>query len=191
MSSVSVEAAVVSWPSHFCGITLMEFLDNCQTDYLHFLEVLQANYSPLSKFPFCLCHPECFFCLWWWTLNRYPLCSAQSYWSLKRSTWAGGRKIPWTEEPGGLQSMGSLRVVHDWATSLSLFTFMHWRRNWQPTPVFLPGESQGRGSLMGCRPWGRTVLDTTEATQQRQRQRQCHKPRKIDIQISRKIQTIS
>jgi len=52
-------------------------------------------------------------------------------------------KIPWTEEPGGLQSMGSLRVGHDWATSLSLFTFMHWRRKWQPTPVFLPGESQG------------------------------------------------
>ena len=58
-------------------------------------------------------------------------------------------KIPWTEEPGRLQSMGSLRVGHDWATSLSLFTFMHWRRKWQPTPVFLPGESQGRGSLVG------------------------------------------
>ena len=55
-------------------------------------------------------------------------------------------KIPWTEEPGGLQSMGSLRVGHDWATSLSLFTFTHWRRKWQPTPVFLPGESQGRGA---------------------------------------------
>ena len=48
-----------------------------------------------------------------------------------------------TEEPGRLQSMGSLRVGHDWATSLSLFAFMHWRRKWQPTPVFLPGESQG------------------------------------------------
>ena len=60
-------------------------------------------------------------------------------------------KIPWTEEPGGLQSMGSLRVGHNWATSLSLFTFMHWRRKWQRTPVFLPGESQGRGSLVGCR----------------------------------------
>ena len=58
-------------------------------------------------------------------------------------------KIPWMEEPGRLQSMGSLRVGYDWATSLSLFTFMHWRRKWQPTPVFLPGESQGRGSLVG------------------------------------------
>ena len=73
-------------------------------------------------------------------------------------------KIPWTEEPGRLQSMGSLRVVHDWATSLSLFTFMHRRRKWQPTPVFLPGESQGWGSLVGCRLWGCTELDTTEAT---------------------------
>ena len=57
-------------------------------------------------------------------------------------------KSPWTEEPGRLQSMGSQRVGHDWATSL--FTFIHWRRKWQPTPVFLPGESQGRGSLVGC-----------------------------------------
>jgi len=71
---------------------------------------------------------------------------------------------PTDREPGGLQSMGSLRVGHDWATSLSLFTFMHWRRKWQPTPVFFPGESQGRGSLVGCRPWGRTELDMTEAT---------------------------
>ena len=55
-------------------------------------------------------------------------------------------KIPWTEEPGGLQSMGSRRVGHDWATLLLLFTVMHWRRKWQPTPVFLPGEFQGRGA---------------------------------------------
>ena len=73
-------------------------------------------------------------------------------------------KIPWMEEPGRLQSMGSLRVWHDWATSLSLFTFTHWRRKWQPTPVFLPGESQGQRSLVGCHLWGRTESDTTEAT---------------------------
>ena len=79
-------------------------------------------------------------------------------------------KIPWTEEPGRLQSMGSLRVGHDWATSLSLFAFMHWRRKWQPTPVFLPGESQGRWGLVGCRLWGRTESDTTEATWQQQQQ---------------------
>ena len=68
-------------------------------------------------------------------------------------------KIPWTEEPGRLQSMGLLRVG-----TLSLFTFMHWRRKWQPTPVFLPRESQGWGNLVGCRLWGRTESDMTEAT---------------------------
>ena len=73
-------------------------------------------------------------------------------------------KIPWMEEPGGLQSVGLLRVGHDRATSLSLFTLMHWRRKWQPTPVFLPGESQGRGSLVGYCLWGRTESDTTEVT---------------------------
>ena len=120
-------------------------------------------------------------------------------------------KIPGMEEPGGLQSMGLLRVRHDWATSLSLFTFIHWRRHgnplqysclenprdggawwaavhgvarsrtwlsdftftfhfhslekaWQPTPVLLPGESQGRESLVGCCLWGRTESDTTEAS---------------------------
>ena len=129
-------------------------------------------------------------------------------------------KILWTEEPGRLQSMGSLGLQslrfglrcrtkiftslgvcvhetgegngtplqysclenpmdggawwaavhgvaksrHDWATSLSLFTFMHWTRKWQPTPVFLPGESQGRRSLVGCCLWGCTESDTTEVT---------------------------
>ena len=77
-------------------------------------------------------------------------------------------KIPWTEEPGRLQYMGSLGVRYDWATSLTLFTFMHWRRKWQPTPVFLPGESQGRGCLVGCHLWGCIESDTTEATQQQQ-----------------------
>ena len=57
-------------------------------------------------------------------------------------------KIPQTEEPGRLQSMG---LAKSW-TRLSDFTFMHWRRKWQPTPVFLPGESQGRGSLVSCSP---------------------------------------
>ena len=47
---------------------------------------------------------------------------------------------------------------------LSLFTFTQWRRKWQPTPVFLPGESQGRGSMVGCRLRGSTESDTTEAT---------------------------
>ena len=73
-------------------------------------------------------------------------------------------KIPWMEETGRLQSMGSLRVGHNRAASLSLFTFMRRRRKWQPTPVFLPGESQGQRYLVGCCVWGCTELDTTEAT---------------------------
>ena len=73
-------------------------------------------------------------------------------------------KIPWMEEPGRLQSMGSQRVGLDWATSLSLFTFMHCRRKWQAIPVSLPGESQGRGRLVGCHLWGCTESDTTEVT---------------------------
>ena len=71
-------------------------------------------------------------------------------------------------------------AVHGVATSqtrlsdsLPLFTFIHWRRNWQPTPVFLPGESQGWGSLVGCRLRGHTESDTTEATQQQQQLSYC------------------
>ena len=76
--------------------------------------------------------------------------------------------IPWMEEPGRPQSVGSLRFGHNWTTSLSLFAFMPWRRKWQATPVFLPGESQGWRSLVSCCLWGRTESDTTEATQQQQ-----------------------
>ena len=69
---------------------------------------------------------------------------------------------------GGAWKAAVHGVAEGWTsvTSLSLFTFMHWRRKWQPTPVFLPGESQGWGSLVGCRLWGRTESDTTEVTQQ-------------------------
>ena len=80
-------------------------------------------------------------------------------------------KIPWMEEPSRLQSTGLLRVIYNWATSLSLFTFMHWRRKWQPTPVFLPGNSQGWGSLVGCHLWGRTESNSAEVTYQQSLQR--------------------
>ena len=92
---------------------------------------------------------RCTLCMFLWTCTK-----AGKWYHLHSSTLAW--KIPWTEEPGGLQSMGLLRVGHDWVTSLSLFPFMHWRRKWQPTPVFLPGESQGWGSLVGCCLWGRS-----------------------------------
>ena len=73
-------------------------------------------------------------------------------------------KIPWTEEPG----RAAVHGVAKSRTRLSDFTFTFhfhaWRRKWQPTTVFLPGESQGQGSLVGCCLWGRTELDTTEVT---------------------------
>ena len=65
-------------------------------------------------------------------------------------------KIPWTEEPGRLQSMGSQRVGHDWVTSRS------WRKKWQPTPEFLPGKSHGQRNLVGYSPWDHKELDMTE-----------------------------
>ena len=71
-------------------------------------------------------------------------------------------KIRWMEEPGRLQSMGLWRVRHDWGTSLSLFTLMHWRRIWQSTPVLLPGKSDGWRSIVGYSPWGLKESDMTE-----------------------------
>ena len=71
-------------------------------------------------------------------------------------------RVPWTKETGRLQSVGSRRVGHDWATSLSLFTFVHWRRQWYPTPVLLPGKSHGQKSLVGYSPWDCEESDMTE-----------------------------
>ena len=91
-------------------------------------------------------------------------------------------KIPWREEAGRLQSMGSIQVRQDWTTSLSLFIFMHWRRKWQPTPVFLPGESRGRGSLVGCRlgvTQSRTRLKrlrSSSSSKQANNPKNCHPP---------------
>ena len=67
---------------------------------------------------------------------------------------------------GGRAWKAAVHGVAKGQTQLSdfTFTFLHWRRKWQPTPVFLPGESQGRGSLMGCHLRGLTESDTTEAT---------------------------
>ena len=58
-------------------------------------------------------------------------------------------KIPWAEEPGGLQSMGSLRVGHDWTTSLSLFSFLHWRRKLATHSSVLAWRIPGTGEPGG------------------------------------------
>ena len=74
-------------------------------------------------------------------------------------------KIPWTEEPGGLQSVHGVATSRTWLSDFTFtFHFHALRRKWQPTPMFLPGDSKGRGSLVGCRLWGHTESDTTEAT---------------------------
>ena len=74
-------------------------------------------------------------------------------------------RIPWIDEPGGLQSTGSQRVRQETSLSLSLSYIGEGNGN---TPVFLPGESQGQQSLLGCRLWGCTESDTTDAMQQQQ-----------------------
>ena len=134
------------------GVGLLGHMDGSAFSFLrNLLTVLHTgcsnSHSPHSLQ--CLLFVDFF---WWW--RRYltvgliciPLeVNMEKAMAPHSSTLAW--KIPWTEEPGRLQSMESLRVGQDWATSLSLFTFMHWRRTWQPTPVFLPGKSQGRGLL--------------------------------------------
>ena len=122
--------------------------------YRHKVSVYKAQscFSVLSELSFCLtpCQYLAEVTTSWWRRQWRPtpvLLPGKSH----------GRRClvgcsPW------------LRVGHDWATSLSLFTFMHWRRKWQSTPVMLPGESQGRRILVGCRLWGHTESDTTEAT---------------------------
>ena len=76
-------------------------------------------------------------------------------------------EIPWAEGPGGLQSVGSQGVGHDSVTSLSLFAFMHWRKEWLPAPAFLPGEFHEQRSLAGYSTWGHKELYTTEQLKER------------------------
>ena len=65
----------------------------------------------------------------------------------------------WTTVHGVAKESDTTEQLH-----FNFSLFMHKRRKWQPTPVFLPGESQGRGSLVGCHLWGRIESDTTEVT---------------------------
>ena len=153
----------------------------------HFTTLSQVLWTSMIMLPrnrslaFCFHgHLKCICFLAFWTLRlifdhseicQHPSTDFKVYSSEKAmapNSTTLAWKIPWMEKPGRLQSMGSQRVGHDWMTSLSLFTFMHWRRKWQPTPVFLPGESQRWGSLVGCCLWVRTESDTTEVTLQQQ-----------------------
>ena len=159
----------------YCLIVLEVQWRNWQAGFLPRPLSLACRWLPSTSshgLSSCLCASLVSFCVSRFSLLRrtpsldwmkvYPKSLIWTSMAAHSSTLAW--KIPWTEEPGRLQSMGSLRVGHDWVTWLSLFTLMHWKRKWQPTPVFLPGESQGRGSLVGCRLWGRTESDTAEVT---------------------------
>ena len=139
-----------------CNFQLYDFVQN--PEYFEYLFISWVNkeiHSPLLLVPFYL-FQGIVFC------QSLMLHGQRRRWRPTPVLLPGeshGRR-----SPVRLQSMGSWRVGHNWATSLSLFTFMHWRRKWQPTLVFLPGESQGGENLLDCRLWGGTELDTTAAT---------------------------
>ena len=95
----------------------------------------------------------------------------QKYWSFSFSI------SPSNEHPGLMSfrmdwvylfaAQGILKSFlqyHSSKASILWCSAFFWRRKWQPTPVFLPGESQGRGSVAGCRLWGHTESDMTEVT---------------------------
>ena len=117
--------------------------------YIRIPSQLHKNVGSWAHWSFCFTESEVrpgHWCLPCSCLSRGPtllshILHSETAMATHSSTLAW--KIPWMEEPGRLQSMGSQRVGHNWTTSLSLFTFLYWRRKWQPTPVFLPGESQG------------------------------------------------
>ena len=161
MSMYTVFSCVVGrgcllWPVHSLGKTLLAFA------LLHLCS--KAKFACYSR-----CFLTSYFCIsvpynekdiFFWHFKRSCRSSLEKAMAPHSITLAW--KVPWTEKPGRLPAIGSRRVGYDWATSLSLFTFLHWRRKWQPTPVFLPGESQGRESLVGCRLWGLTESGMTE-----------------------------
>ena len=97
--------------------------------------------------------------------NKCHKCEKYNDWSMQRVGEDNGNPVLLPGKSHGRRSL--VAAVHGVANSrirLSIFTFTHWRRKWQPTPLFLPGEFQGWGSLVGCHLWGHTESDTTEAT---------------------------
>ena len=130
--------------------------------------------SQASDWPF---HLRCNSLPWWYSLTsfcmtRWVVNDILGFCRINSPLIAKYRRRQWHPTPVLLpgKSHGRRSLVgcspwgRDWATSLSLFTFIHWRKKWQPTPEFLAGESQGRRSLVGCRLHGHTESDTTEAT---------------------------
>ena len=115
---------------------------------------------PIFDFPEILptywCH--------WWNRIKAPWKTQVISKTMTRRQWHPTPVLLPGKSHGWRSLVGCSPWGRDWATSLSLFTFLNWRRKWQSTPVILPGESQGCWSLVGYRLWGRTESDTTEAT---------------------------
>ena len=159
---ISQEAGYVAWYSHF-------FLNFPQFIVIHIVKGFDiVNKAELYVF----LELSCFFddpgMLAIWSL--VPLPFLKPAWTSGSSRFTYCWSLAWRtlsitfslscDFPGGsdgkrLSTMQETQVR---------FTCMHGRRKWQPTPVFLPGESQGCGSLVGCHLWGLTESDTTEAT---------------------------
>ena len=129
---------------------------------------------------------------WVWSLGQEDCLEKEMATHSSTLAW----KIPWTKEPGRLQSMGSQRIRHDWVTSLHFTTasekgLPQWlsgkesacsagdtgdadlipgsereRRKWQSSPVFLPKKSHGQRSLVSYSPWSHKESDVTEHTAQ-------------------------
>jgi len=145
-----------SWNHTVCNLLRLVFflLSNIHLRFLHVFSCLDSTYLFSWLIFYCLNAPQFI----------YPFLVVR-----QRRQWhptpvlLPGKSHGWRSLVG-CRPWGHKKSDTYWATSLSLFTFLHWRRKWQRTPVFLPGESQGWESLVGCRLWGRTELDTTEVT---------------------------
>ena len=111
---------------------------------------VDSNSCPLSRW----CHPTISSSVIPFSSRLQSFPASGSFQMSQRFTW-GGQSI-------GVSASASVLPmnIHNWFP----LGWTDWRRQWQPTPVFLPGEFQGRRSLVGCRLWGRTESDVTEAT---------------------------
>ena len=132
--------------------------------------ILNWNHHPELSFLTMQSYAGCIF----YSSKYTSLCFASGiYQWLRDDTFGEGNGTPLQysclENPvDGGAWQAAVHGVTKSRTRLSNFTFTHWRRKWQPTPVFLPGESQGWESPVGCRLWSSTESDMTEVTQQQQ-----------------------
>ena len=161
-----------------CQGQMVKFIFNIISDCLTFFRVTRALYIQINKigdFPVALFpFPSLvlFFCQF--SFQQFQgMCKIVLEKAMAPHSSTFAWKIPWTEEPGRLQSMGSLESDTTEQLHFHFSLSCIGEGNGNPLQLFLPGESQGRGSLVGFRLWGHTELDTTEVTQQQQQQQDC------------------